>query len=299
MEKLTYHIVYALLFLLALLPLWALYVLSDVIRFFVYHVGHYQLETVRRNLKNSFPEKSGEELKTIERQYYRQLCDNIVESVKLLHVSDRTMRRHVDVRGGELIEQAADDHRPVFMLLGHMGNWEWVQEVSKRVSRPSVQGEIYHPLRSPLAERIMRAVRSRYHTMLIPQKEAVRTIIGMKQQHDSYLIGFIADQRPRRMSLTHWMDFLNQDTPYMVGAEGIGRRVNAKYVYLHVAKPRRGHYVMTLTDMVLPASADSCGRDEHPYTELYMRMLEQNIREYPAQWLWSHKRWKHQREVKN
>lgn len=295
MAKLAYHIVRILLTLVALLPLSILYVLSDVICFFVYHVGRYQLATVRRNLERSFPEKQPDELKSIERRFYRQLCDNIVESIKLLHVSDRTMLRHVDVRGAELIEQAADDHRPVFLFIGHMGNWEWVQEVTRRISRPTVQGEIYHPLRGEVGERLMRQVRSRYHTILIPQAEAVRKILSMKRDFDSYLIGFIADQRPRRRSLTHWMEFLHQDTPYMVGAEEIGRHVDAKLLFLHVAKPGRGHYVMTVKDMVLSPEEKTDEKGKFPYTELYMRMLEDNIREYPHLWLWSHKRWKHQR----
>lgn len=299
MWKLAYYIIYSLLFLMALLPLRLLYVLSDVICFFVYHVAHYQLETVRRNLKRSFPEKDGEELKTIERNFYRQLCDNIVETVKQVHISDGTMRKLVDVRGTELIEQTADDQRPVFLLTGHMGNWEWMQEIANRISRPSVHGEIYHPLRSPLADRLMLVIRSRFGGILIPQKQTVRKLIGMKQQYGSYVIGFISDQRPRRNGLTHWMEFLHQDTPYLVGAESIGRHVGAKYLYLHITKPRRGHYLITITDMVLPKPEESYGKEEYPYSELYMRMLEQNIRENPALWLWSHKRWKHQRNKQN
>lgn len=279
-----------LLRLVAHLPLKALYAVSDIVCFSVQHIIQYRKDVVLENLRNSFPEKSEAEIKQIAGRFYHHLCDIFMETIKMLHISDDEMRRRVTVTGMSLMEQAAAQGHPVFLFIGHYGNWEWVQEVTRRIKAPTVHGEIYNPLKRKVLNKVLTAIRHRYPTLLIEKKQAARTILGMKRNNDSYLIGFIADQRPTRYSLHHWTTFLKQDTPFMVGAEQIGRHVGAKYLYLDVKQPRRGYYDMTIEDMVPPAT-----NEDYPYTRLYLRMLEATIRRQPDLWLWTHKRWKHKR----
>ena len=195
-RNITATLAIALLRLLARLPLRLLYVVSDIAFILIYKVIRYRRKVVRGNLRMAFPEKTDTERRDIEHRFYHQLCDVMVETVKLLHISDEEMLHRVTVEGAHLIEEAATRGQPVFLLLGHCGNWEWAQEIKRHISQPEVCGEIYRPLASPVGDAVMRAVRSRYSTLLIPQSKAVRTIIRMKQEHPSYLIGFIADQRP-------------------------------------------------------------------------------------------------------
>ena len=293
MQKLLTKLSILVLQALAYLPLGVLYVISDVIYLAVYRLARYRLRMVKGNLQLAFPEKSDAERKEIERRFYRGLADVIVETIKMLHISDEEMKRRVEVVDSHLIDQLADEDRPAFLMIGHMGNWEWVQEVTKRLVKVQVYGELYHPLSSKTFDEVMSRIRARYQTVQIPQKQAVRTILQMKREHGSFLIGFIADQRPTRRSLTHWTTFLGQDTPYVVGAEEIGRHVNAKCLYLDVERTSRGHYRMVVKELDM----NRLGGEEtdHPQTVAYLRMLEQNIREHPELWLWSHNRWKHKR----
>ena len=296
MKTIGYYIAISVLKALALLPLSVLYGISNVVYLFVYYVFRYRLSKVRRNLANSFPEKSQQELKRLERRFYHHLCDIFVESIKLLHISDRQMNRRVTVTGTELMEQAAADGRPVFLFIGHIGNWEWVQEITKRIKAPAVHGELYRPLHNAVFDRVMSAIRNtRYPTRLIPMKQAVRTIIKMRQEEKTFLIGFIGDQRPSRKSQRHWMTFMNQDTPYMVGGEEIGRHVDAKFLMLRVTMPRRGYYQMDILDMQLSPDDPKPSKECFPYIEMYMRQLEQNICEQPELYLWTHNRWKYKR----
>ncbi|MCM1311627.1 MAG: lysophospholipid acyltransferase family protein [Bacteroides sp.] len=275
----------------AYLPLGVTYRISDIIYPLVRHMLKYRRKVVRRNLRNSFPGMEETWYDSVEAGFYRHLCDCIMETIKLLHISDEEMRRRVTIRNVELIEDIAKENRPIILFLGHYGNWEWVQEITRRYTTPEVSGEIYRPISSRIGSMLMERIRSRYSTRLIPQKTAVRTIIGMRQQHGTFLIGFISDQRPIRRSLNHWTHFLNQETPYMVGGEEIGRHIGAAFLYLDIEKPRRGHYIMTVKDM-RPSDTEQ----EYPYTLLYMQMLEATIKRAPQYWLWTHKRWKHKRE---
>ena len=81
-ERILYRIVWALLYVVSLLPLSVLYVLSDVAYLVV--SSFYRKKLVRQQLTECFPEKSLEEIKEIERRFYHQFCDQIVEMVKEL-----------------------------------------------------------------------------------------------------------------------------------------------------------------------------------------------------------------------
>ena len=94
-SKLVYWLTYAGMWLLALLPFRALYILSDGVCFLMRHVVHYRRKVVRKNLKNSFPEKSEAELREIEREFYRYICDYMLEEIKMMRMSFEDLSRRV------------------------------------------------------------------------------------------------------------------------------------------------------------------------------------------------------------
>jgi len=216
----------------------------------------------------------------------------MVESVKLLHITDKELAYRIEVRGGDMIERISSDGRSVIVMLGHYGNWEWVQEVTRHYSHPAISAEIYRPQKSKSADMLMGKIRRRFGTMLIKQKNAVRTLLRMNNEGRQFLVGFIADQRPNSQNLYHWTHFLNQETAYAAGAEEIGMRIGAHFVYLDVEKTCRGHYVMTFREMRIGDNF----KGEYPYTHLFMSMMEDTIRRKPEYWLWSHNRWKYKRD---
>lgn len=275
------------LYTLALQPLWLLYAYSTVLSFFVHHVFRYRLKVVRRNLRNAFPEKSESELRRIEAQFYRYFCDNVVETIKLLHISDRQIKKRITLENQELVYQLIDQGRPIILYLGHYANWEWVQSMIIMLREPKVMGALYKPLRNKVMDRVMLRIRSRFNLICIPTKTAYRRLLEIRRHNPSFMIGFIADQRPTGNSVKHWTEFMHQPTAYLTGGEVIGSRVDANYLYVEAERVKRGHLVLRYKKM----EPDADDRGEYPYSRLFLRMLEQTIRRAPAYWLWSHKRW--------
>lgn len=288
-DRVKYIIYMILLRPLSWLPLGVLYVLSDVLRVVLERMLHYRREVIRLNLHTSFPEKSEEEIKKIEHGFYCQLADNIVETVKLLHISDKTIDKRVKVKGADLVERIADAGAPVFLYLGHYGNWEWVPAISRHYNRPQKSAQIYKPLHDRAFDAVMQRIRSRFGSYNIPQNQALRTLFKFRKDYGSYIVGIIDDHSPNHDRSKHFMTFLDHDrTLINVGGEEIGRRLGARYLYLDVEKPRRGYYTLTFMEMkVNEADAD------YPFSREYMRMLETTIRRDPSLWLWSHKRWRY------
>lgn len=287
--KLKYAAYMALFRPLSLLPLWALYRLSDGLRFLLQRVIKYRRKVVRENLGKSFPQLTQEQLRRIEHRFYLQLTDNIVETIKLLHISDRQLRRRVTVEGASLVEEIAAQQRPVFLYLGHYGNWEWVPSIMMHYNQPKVSAQIYKGLRDEAFDKVMQRVRDRFKSVNIPQDKAMRTMLRLRRDYSSFIVGIIDDHSPNHGRSPHTMDFLNHPlTLINVGAEELGHRLDAAFLYLDIEKPRRGHYRLTFKPI------DITGIHTHyPYTHRYMRMLEDTIRRDPGLWLWSHKRWRH------
>ena len=129
-EKILLALLTFILKSIAIWPYRVLYFLSDLIYPLLYHVVRYRRKVVHANLVNSFPEKSEEEIKDIERKFYRHFCDYVMETVKLMHVSDDQMRRRMRFTNSGLIEELRKDGRPFFVYLGHQGNWEYITSIS-------------------------------------------------------------------------------------------------------------------------------------------------------------------------
>lgn len=240
-------------------PLGFLYLISDIAYPILYYIIRYRRRLVRENLCGSFPEKSPKEIVRIEKAFYHNLCDIFIESFKCLNISDGEMRRRVEVVNCELPERIAAEGKNVFMLLGHCGCWEWVQEVCTRYREPRKSCEIYKHISSKYFSSLMHEIRSRWDTEQIEMRQTVRTLLRWNAEGEPFLCGFIQDQRPD-IKAKDRTTFLNHKTTFVPGAEEIARKVNAELVYLDVERTRRGHYRLTFCEMNVPQDLQ-----EHPY----------------------------------
>ena len=270
---------------LAILPYRALYFLSDLIYPLLYYVIRYRRKVVHANLVNSFPDKSEKEILDIEKGFYRHFCDYVMETVKLLHISDEEMRKRMRFINCDIIENLRKDGRPIFAYLGHQGNWEYIISITMWTDPSLSACQIYHPLSSKVMDKLIYRLRSRFNTTGIPQKQALRAILGMLKEGKQPLLGLIADQRPQRHPEPEWMTFLNQDTPIITGGEVMGRKLNAHFIYGSVKCIRRGYYEITFQPI------EPVEGEDYTFSKQFMRMLEKDIIEQPHMWLWSHKRW--------
>ena len=295
----------ALWWLCSILPLRLHYFFADILVFpLVFHVMKYRRELVQRQLAEAFPERSQEERAKIECDFYHWFADYIVETLKLMSISRKELYRRMDfVNLHEVLRELREgEHQFAFIYLGHLGNWEWVSSLPLW-SEGGVQfGQIYHPLHSPLMDKLFLHVRGRMGATSIAMKETLRTILTWKKGGEKGMIGFISDQAPKWEAMHHWCDFLHHETSFFTGAEKIGQKVGARYFYLEVTRPHRGEYRAELIELH-PNFQDSSKANEadqtisaevspYPITDAYARALEASIKAHPHLWLWTHNRWK-------
>ena len=290
MGKIGFGILYAALWTLALLPLRVLYLFSDIAYLLVYRVCRYRVKVTRQNLRRALPDKSEHERRAIERRFYRYLCDSLFEALRMLHMSEREISKHIQFENTELLENYALQGRNVYAVFGHYGNWEWICSLPLHLRLLNV-ATLYKTLHNRAVDKFYILLRSRYGTHCYSRKQVLRGIVELKQMGRPFVIAFIADQTPSLANAHYWTTFLNQDTPFITGWENIARKHNAPVAFLEVRRTGRGRYVCRLEPLC------DQPKDTAPNTlvEAYARRMEQNILADPAYWLWSHKRWKHQR----
>ncbi|HCO67923.1 MAG TPA: acetyltransferase [Dysgonomonas sp.] len=292
MHKIGYNLIYFILYIHALLPFKVLYILSDILYFWAYKVIGYRLKVVRENLQSSFPDKSKEELKIIEKEFYHNFCDYFVETIKLLHVSNEEIQRRFVFKNMDIVHNLMKEGNSGIMFLGHYGNWEWVPSINLLFNDGSLLAQIYRPLKNKVFDKIFLKIRSRFGSLGIPKNNTLRAILNFKNEGQKMLVGFMSDQTPSPGNIHYWTEFLNHETGVYTGVERIAKKTGFFVTYLDIVKEGRGKY----TAYVKLITDNPKNEPEFAITEKYIREMEATILRNPAYWLWTHKRWKHKKE---
>ena len=293
--KILYYIVLSVWYLLSLLPMKVHYFISDLMFILLYRLIGYRKQVIRQNLQVSFPEKSEEELRKIERGFYHFFCDYLVESVKLMTISTENIRRRMVFKGTELVDELINSGQSCAIYLGHYCNWEWVTSMPLWVSPKAQCGQIYHPIENNDFDRLFLRSRQRLGAVCIPMADTLRKIVEYKKAGQPVVIGYISDQVPYWTNIHHWVDFLHHDTPVLTGTERIARKMDHAVFFLDVRRVRRGYYEAEIKLI----TREPQKKADYEITDIYYQMLEQSIRRAPEFWLWSHNRWKRTREEFN
>lgn len=279
-----------LLRLLAIMPWFILHGMADMLFLLLYFVARYRRRICWKNLTRSFPDIDIRELRKIRRRFYRHLADLTVETAATLYFPKKRLEKMYSFSNPELIHDLYRQKKHVILVTGHYNNWEWAMPLS--YTFPHRVLAIYKPIRNRYFEATFRKIRGRYGAELVPMKRTGRILFELDRQGVLTLSGMVADQRPVKQQIRYWTTFLNQDTPVFLGSEKLAHKFNAAVVFMKVRKTRRSRY---MADIEL-ITTDPASMKEYEITERHVRILEDLIREDPAHWLWTHDRWKYNRE---
>ena len=297
LDNIAFWAIYGIWYLLSLLPMWLHYLFSDILYLIIAHVVRYRHRVVWKNLSTSYPGKSEQELKKLQRQFYRHMCDLVAETIKYTTISDKNIMRRMTFKGSEQVAEILNGGQSVALLLGHYGNWEWVSSLvlwlRPLVNENVIMGQIYHPLENKVFNRVVLKTRGRMGSDSVAKNDTLRWILGNKRDGHPTILGYINDQVPKWENIHHWLTFLNhKDTPVFTGIERIVHSQNQAAVYVDVKHVGRGRYECEYH--VITCHPEQMG--EFELTNIYFQRMEQTINRAPQYWLWSHNRWKRTRE---
>jgi Kdo2-lipid IVA lauroyltransferase/acyltransferase len=251
----------------------------------------YRKKVVRKNLTFAFPEKTLSEIIKIEKQFYKNLCDSILETIKLYSISEKELAKRIKINHSEIPLNFINEGKVAIGLTGHFFNWEFNMLNFTALFDCPVD-VVYHKISSPFFDELMFKIRTRFGANMIERNSFQRDFL--KKRNIPRLIVLAADQRPTHADIRYWKPFMNREAAFFEGAEKIAKKFEQPVFYCKAEKPKRGHYVLTFETLQVPPYEGSL---EHSITDRFIELCEENIRQQPHLYLWSHNRWKHQRKA--
>ena len=287
MQFIIYILVYPFLWLISILPFRLLYVFSDGLYILIFKVFGYRKKVVVSNLKLVFPEKDDNEIAAITKKFYHHLCDMMVEALKSLTITEAEMKKRFTFTNIDLLKDLETQGRSVALMCGHYGSWEWIFVLQSHIK---IKGyAVYKRIENKYFDKLIKGIRAKYNSELITTKEVIPALLKTKFDNQKFICGFVSDQAAKPWKALHWAKFMDHRVPMHTGAEMLAKRLDLAVVFFKVKRLKRGYYETTFETIT-----------EHPkefkdyeITDVFFRLVEQQIHEAPEYYLWTHKRWKH------
>lgn len=275
------------------IPLRILYAFSDLIYFIIYYIIGYRKETVLNNLKNSFPNKSDEELKSIQKKFFKNFSDYIVETAKSLTISETELRVRMQHINQNLFKEAKDEGKNIIFLAGHVFNWEWISALANTLPQQFCY-PVYRRAKNEFWNEQIVKIRNRFGNESVEAEEVGMHIMRNSNDGNSaYML--VADQSPPPHQINVGLDFLNQSTPVFIGYDKLAKRRDLAFIYCDMKKVKRGYYQVNYYRI----KPDGDKFREYEVVEKFHQLLQSTIEKNPDNYLWSHRKWKGRDFIKN
>ncbi len=288
-----YYIVYPIFYILSLIPFWLMYLLSDLLYIIIYRVWGYRTQVVSHQLQNCFPEKSDAEIHLIVKQYYRNMCDQIVETIKLASISEKEIEKRFEIDYKTWFPYFIEQEKVAFWT-AHFFNFEWLNLTFQyqvknyntlHTLQPMDYYGVYASLGNKVADRVFKKLRQKDGSHLVNTKEFLK-IVSKGEKINA--VGLIADQSPLHLKSSFWIDFFAQNTAFYSLPERLAKDRDMTVIFPQIVKKKRGYYTCEFTILTDNPNEYSKGK----LTQKYVQQLEKEIRSQTPLWMWSHRRWK-------
>lgn len=287
MNRVFYGIIYG----LSLLPMRVLYVFADFLFFVLNYIIGYRRKVIYNNLKNAFPEKSHQEIQLIQKKFYRNFADYLLETLKCFSMTQKELDQRHTYSNLEVFKNIHDEKKDIILMAGHVFNWEYFVGLAGHAKRYQTYA-VYHKVKNDFWNEQINAIRGKFGTVPLDMKATARFMMGSSNKGENAYL-FVADQSPKRNNIQHSIQFLNQETPVFIGFDKIASKKDMAVVYCDTKIVKRGHY-HTHFERISPKGAQF---EPLEVVDQFFEKLEKTIQKNPDNWLWSHKRWKFKKGV--
>lgn len=277
---------------------------ASILAWFLGDVLHYRQNVVYTNLARCFPEKSYGEINSISKQFYAHLARVFREMLWFGRCRGEKGRRRlheshiVEITNPEQLNSLFAGAPQMMILQTHAGNWELIsgfRQYSYTVPieiLPEQIGVAYAPLTSKFWDRFMAKNRTAPiadtpFDGYVDSAHILRYVLENRDKKKAYV--FITDQSPynHKVQAEH-VQFMGLDTKTMTAAAGLAVKMDMSVVYMRYLEREDGGYSMTF----VPIAEHAKGMNPVEIMKTYYKLLEEDLREQPWNYLWTHKRWK-------
>jgi KDO2-lipid IV(A) lauroyltransferase len=281
-----FYLFYPVIVLISLLPFRLLYLLSDLVYFIMYYIIKYRRKVIVGNIKIAFPDYSDAQVIEIAKKSTRHLSDMIFEMIKTITISKSELQKRFLITNIDYVKSLSQYQRPIFSSTGHYANFDW--SIAINYIWDMKINVVFKPVKQPQINNLLIKSRSKINSDMIPAREVKDFVLNKMSRTSTSVLYMIIDQSPKLKRPHHFTSFFNQPTSVFIGYEELAREMNAVAVYFKIQKVKRGYYKATVLGMNMHSEKTK----PWELTDQFYRLLEEQIREQPEFYMWSHKRWK-------
>jgi KDO2-lipid IV(A) lauroyltransferase len=273
-----------------MLPFRLLYLFSDGIYVLIYRVIGYRKKIVRNNIAIALPHLSDAERLQIEKKFYHHLCDMFLEMIKTMTISKAEMDKRYVFTNIDVYLELEKKQKSIAVLMAHYASYEWAISMNSIINFEGFA--IYKKIANKYFDKLVRDIRSKFKATLITNRETIKIIEKNAKIKHLGVYGFASDQSPQLSKTHHWATFMGIETPVHTGAEMLAKRFDMNVIFLKTRKVKRGYYEGTFEYL-----ADNPKEvPNYQISDAFLKKVELQILEAPEYYLWTHKRWKHQKK---
>lgn len=241
-----------------------------------------------QNLSYALPDKTEKERQAIAKKFYKHFTDIIVESIKSFSISEKEILKRYSYKNPELVNTYAKEGRSIALVSAHLANWEWSFSLPLVVDL-KVFGA-YNKLRNETFEDTLKKNREKFGVVGMRTSDTVEKMVDnfKKKVQGAYIL--LSDQSPMIEKTFYWTHFFGKKVPVHTGAEMIAKKFDLVVINYRAKKIKRGYYEI---DFELITDSPREFKD-YEISKKFLKITEQNVKEQPECYLWSHKRFKHQ-----
>lgn len=218
------------------------------------------------------------------------MCDIIFETIKAFTISEKEIRKRFLVTNIEILDGYYKSDKSILLMAGHYGNWEWSGILNKLMQHQA--HAVYKPLDNKQFDDLVKKTREHFGGIIVSNKKIVPVLFRKWKKGVKTLTYILSDQTPKLGAYKHRDTFMGIDVPMFTGTEELAKKLDFAVLYLKVEKVKRGYYTATF----VPVADNPKEYPDFQITRMFFDMLEDQIREKPELYLWSHKRWKHRKK---
>lgn len=275
-----------LIFLLGVLPLPFVRVLARSAGDFAWLVMGRRRRIALDNLQKAFGSSiPAEEKRRIVRSCFRNTALSIVDLFMVPRVRKRA-EAFFSLTGTEKVDDAFAHDRGVILVISHLGSWEYLSFLSFFAKWAKEWAVIVKKIRNPWLDREVNRMRREMQVRPIPKQNSIKTIL--KLLRDRRGVALLIDQWGGRHGL--WQEFFGVPTSTTSLPARLALQTGAVLIPAYCLREPDGTYRIEIHNKLDVSDLEDA--TEAGITRELNRRLEEQIRLYPEQWSWAHRRWK-------
>jgi KDO2-lipid IV(A) lauroyltransferase len=252
---------------------------------------HYQVAL--DNLRQAFPNRYNEaELNLLVRATYRHFCTLLIE---IMHIPRKVHPHNCEYHWSlgerrQLILDLLNSKRPLLFITGHFGNWELAGYGLGVLGFKT--HAVARPIDNPLLDGLVQRFREGAGQKIFAKRRDLDRVRALLAGGGKLATLVDQDAGPRGVFVSFFGR--HASTNGVIARLALEHRVPMMVVGIpRVAGPLR--YQVAVEDVIWPEEYEGCGPEAvRAVTQRFMAGLERVIRRHPEQYLWLHRRWKHQ-----